>query len=75
MPNDATQPKISRHRGLTADDLPMKQPWKRRYAFALFKRAMWPPKSWKVPADLEGSALKMMLEERCATCNVRKEGR
>lgn len=53
------------HRGLMACHMPGRRVSKQA-TFALFKRGMWPPKAWKVPAHLEGGELLMMLQERAS---------
>jgi hypothetical protein len=57
-------------RGLTVDDLPQTYAQDRRWCWPFFKRGTWPPACWKVPTELEGPALMMMLEERARAHNV-----
>ena len=79
--NDATQPKGKKlplmprksvHRGITMDEMPMRAQWKRRWAWAMFCRDLWPPQHWRIPETLEGQPLAVMLEERCQSFNSKK---
>ena len=51
------------HRGLKACHMPGRKDSK-QLTFSMFRRGMWPPKEWKVPAGLVGGELLMMLQER-----------
>jgi len=62
-------------RGVTWRDLPGANGETKRLNLALMKRGKYPPPSWKIPADLEGMALRQMIEERAKGCVQRKEYR
>lgn len=62
---------LERHRGLSYLHMPGRSESKKS-TFALFKRNLWPPKKWKVPADLTGAPLMMCLHEAAANSNRRK---
>lgn len=71
------------HRGLVMTDLPGRlRRAERMLRWAMFKAGSWPPKSWRIPAALQGIGLQQLLEERHAAfyANVgkgqggRKEG-
>lgn len=51
------------YRGLQACHMPGRR-GNKQMTFSLFKRGMWPPKTWKVPAGLVGGELLMLLQER-----------
>lgn len=59
-------------RGLTWRDLPGACGMAMRLNLALMKRGKYPPDTWRVPTDLEGPALALMLEERAKACSQRK---
>lgn len=52
------------HRGLTVDMMPGRTSWEKRMNWSLFTRGEWPPKGWRIPAELEGEALVAALAER-----------
>lgn len=51
------------HRGLQSCHMPGRKDSK-QLTFSMFRRGLWPPKEWKVPAGLVGGDLLMMLQER-----------
>jgi len=60
------------HRGLSWQHLPGRAGGKKA-TFALFKRGMWPPPAWRVPRELTGGPLMMLLHERaCAGQGVKR---
>ena len=61
------------HRGLSWRHMPGR-PGSKKLTFAAFRRGMWPPREWRVPAHLTGGELLMVLQER-ACMNERKGGR
>jgi hypothetical protein len=61
------------HRGLTVEMMPGRTGWERRMTWSLFRRGEWPPKEWRIPADLEGPALASALGERAFKSKPRGE--
>lgn len=61
------------HRGLRVEDMPGRTGWERRMTWSLFRRGEWPPKEWRIPAELEGAALAEALGERAFKSKPRGE--
>lgn len=62
------------HRGLRWQHMPGR-PGGKMATFALFRRGLWPPRQWRVPKELEGGALLLVLHERACAGQERKLGR
>lgn len=69
--NQTVSDGLERHRGLSYLHMPGRSESKKS-TFALFKRNLWPPKKWKVPAEMIGAPLMMCLHEAAANSNRRK---
>lgn len=60
-----------KHRGLNWTHMPGR-PGSKMLTFAMFSKGLWPPRQWRVPKDLEGGALLMLLQERACLGQSRK---
>lgn len=62
------------YRGITVREMPHRRATERRWAFAQFKRGLWPPRFWKVSKELVGRDLAVLLEERYAGFYRKSQG-